>query len=83
MRISAILVSARFTVIRCIALLMLLCASFAAPASAQAPPAFTDLPGLPVDEPQSARITALIEAVNSGDRDFVMAFVKDNFTLRF
>jgi CubicO group peptidase (beta-lactamase class C family) len=83
MRISAILLSARFTVIRCIALLMLLCASFAAPTSARAPSAFTDLPGLPVDEPQSARITALIEAVNSSNCDFVLAFVKDNFTPRF
>jgi CubicO group peptidase (beta-lactamase class C family) len=55
----------------------------AAGAQAPAPPVFSDTPGLPQDEPQSARIAALIEAVNSGDRSKVLAFVQENFTPRF
>ena len=67
MRISLAHVPDRFTVICCIALLTMLSLGFAVAAHAQAPapPAFTDTPGLPQNEPQSARIAALIEAVNS------------------
>ena len=84
MPISLAHVPDRFAVIRCIALLTMLSLGFAMVAHAQAPapPAFTDTPGLPPNEPQSARIAALIEAVNSGDRSKVLTFVQENFTPR-
>jgi CubicO group peptidase (beta-lactamase class C family) len=73
-----------------IALLMLVCLGVVAPGSAQSPPAaqpppppFTDSQGLPQGERQSARIAALIEAVNSGDRAALLACVQENFTPRF
>jgi CubicO group peptidase (beta-lactamase class C family) len=81
MPISERIVPDRFTVHRCTALAMLLCLGFAA--HAQTPDPFTDSPGLPQNEPQSARITALVDAVNSGNREQVIAFVQENFTPRF
>jgi CubicO group peptidase (beta-lactamase class C family) len=86
MRIPLANVPDRLTFMHCIALLTMLCLGFiagAARAQAPAPPAFTDAPGLPQDDRQSARITALIDSVNSGKRDLVLAFVKDNCTPRF
>ncbi|HYF16012.1 MAG TPA: serine hydrolase domain-containing protein [Phycisphaerales bacterium] len=66
----------------CIALLAI-AITFAAPAIAQAPPPpFTDSPGLPIGEPQSARVTALIDAANSGDRAEAVAFIEENLTPR-
>jgi CubicO group peptidase (beta-lactamase class C family) len=85
MRILLTYIPRRYTFLYCVALLTMLSlgSAVAAHAQAPAPPKFTDAQGLPQDEPQSARISALIEAVNSGDRAEVLAFVQENFTSRF
>lgn len=47
-----------------------------------APGPYTDREGLP-DDPQSARIRALLDAVNSGQRDRLLAFFKEHVAPSF